>query len=350
MKRDKGFSFIELLVAMTITLIVVAGTLAMLDQGRRTSERVAMSSNTLQNLRAGMNYMVRDVLLAGTGLPLGGIPIPNGSGVPVNRPSPAATNYTFGVAPNFFTTVPVVTTGGNLGPNVMRPSDVLTVMYADNSITLGQNVINDLGANPPCAGILAPSGASVLFDVNCTNLGAGGISILPGDLIMFTNVQGYALAYVTSVAGQQLNFAAGDPYNINQRNDPGGTMKQIQDPIGSGNYPPTTAQRVIMITYYLDNTQAGNPRLMRQVNFRPRLPVAESIEDFQATYDFVDGQTNPTDLKDPCCGDSANQIQNVNLFLAGRSNYQFSQTGQFYRNNLATKVAPRSLVFFNRYN
>jgi hypothetical protein len=88
---------------------------------------------------------------------------------------------------------------------------------------------------------------------------------------------------------------------------------------------------------------------MRQINFNARFAVAEGMEDFQVTYDFVDGNSNPTDLKDPCCGDSANQIQNVNLFLAGRSSYPFSQTGQFYRNNLATDVSPRSLVFFNRY-
>ena len=351
MRRETGFSLLELLVAMTITLIVVAGTLAMLDQAQRTSESIALSSNTLQNLRAGMNNLTRDLVLAGQGLPTGGISIPNGSGIPVNRPGPTGTSYTFGVSPNFFTAIPVVTTGGGLGPNVLRPSDIITIMYADNSLTLNQNVINDPNGNPPCAGSIDPNGAFVNFDINCTPLGAGpgAQNIQAGDLIMFSNAQGNALEVVTTIAGQTLNFATGDAYNLNQRTDPSGTMQQIQIPPGSGTYPPTTATRISMITYYLDNSDPTNPRLMRQVTFNPPLAVAEDIEDLQASYDFVDGDTNPADLKDPPAGDSANQIQNVNLFLAGRSSSPFSQTGQYYRNNLITKVSPRSLVFFNRY-
>lgn len=349
MKRDTGFSLIELLVAMTITLIVVAGTLAMLDQAQRTSEGISLSSNTLQNLRAGMNFLTRDLVLAGQGLPTGGISIPNGSGTPVNRPGPTA--LTFGAAPNFFTAIPVVTTGGGLGPNVLRQSDLITVMYADNSLTLNLNVINDPTGTPPCNGSIDPNGAFVTFDINCTPLGAapGQQNIQAGDLIMFSNAQGNALEVVTTIAGQTLNFATGDPYSLNQRTDPSGTMQQIQVPPGSGNYPPTTATRISMVTYYLDNSDPANPRLMRQVSFNPALAVAEDIEDLQASYDFVDGATNPTDQKDPPAGVSANQIQNVNVFLAGRSSYPFSKTGQYYRNNLATKVSPRSLVFFNRY-
>jgi hypothetical protein len=336
---------------MTITLLVVAGTLAMLDQGQHTSEGIALSSNTLQNLRAGMNYLSRDVVLAGQGLPTGGVSIPNGSGVPVNRPGPTGTTYTFGTSPNFFTAIPAVTTGGGLGPNVLRPSDMITVMYTDNSLTLNQNVINDPGGTPPCSGSIDPNGAFVTFDINCTPLGAGpgGQNIQAGDLIMFSNAQGNALAAVTTIAGQTLNFATGDPYNLNQRTDPSGTMKQIQVPRGSGTYPPTTATRLLMLTYYLDNTQPENPRLMRRVNFNLPSAVSEDIEDLQISYDFVDGNGNPSDLKDPPANDSPNQIQNVNLFIAGRSSYPFSQTNQYYRNNLITQVAPRSLVFFNRY-
>jgi prepilin-type N-terminal cleavage/methylation domain-containing protein len=350
MKRDTGFSLIELLVAMSVTLIVVAGTLTMLDQGRRTSEGISLTSNTLQNLRASMNYITRDLVQAGQGLPTGGISIPSGAGVPVNRPGPG--NLTFGAAPNFFTAIPVVTTGGLLGPNIMRPSDIITVMYADNSLTLNQNVINDPVGPPICNGTIDPNGAFVNFDINCDPLGAapGQQNIQAGDLLLFSNNQGNALETVTTIAGQTLNFATGDAYNLNQRTDPAGTLKQIQTPIGSGNYPPTTATRITMITYYLDNSQPGNPRLMRQINFNAPMAVAEGIEDLQYSYDFVDGATNPADQKDPPAGLSANQIQNVNVFVAGRSAAPYSQTGQFYRNNLSTKVSPRSLVFFNRYN
>jgi prepilin-type N-terminal cleavage/methylation domain-containing protein len=352
MKRSAGFSLIEMLVAIAITAIVIAVSLAILNEGQRTSEGISLSSNTLQNLRAGMNYLVRDLVLAGEGLPTGGIPIPNGSGTPVNRPGPTGSNYTF---PNTYTAIPVLTTGGGKGPNVLRPTDMVTVIYADNTLPLNQNLIND--PNPPvttppttpCNGSIDSNGASVTFDINCTNISTGTTRIQPGDLIMFSNSNGNALASVTSVAGQKLNFAASDPFNLNQRTDSSGTMKQIQAPPSSGNYPPTTATRVVMLTYYLDNSDPQNPRLMRQLNFNAALAVSEGIEDLQVSYDFVDGATNPSDQKDPPAGNSPNQIQNANLFLAGRSLYRSTWTKQYFRNNLVTQVAPRSLKFFNRY-
>ena len=346
-RRSAGFSLIELLVAVAITVIVVAVALSALNDAQRTSEGVTLASNTQENLRAGMNYIARDLVLTGEGLPTGGISIPNNGGVPVNRPGPVGAGYTFPLA---FTAVPAITTGQGLGANIGRPSDMITILYADNTITLNQNLINDPAPVPPspvCNGNIDPAGASVTFDVNCTNLGNGTIAIRPGDLIMFSNVQGNALEMVTSVAGQQLNFAVGDPFALNQRNDPSGTMAQIQNPPGT--YPPTTATRVIMVTYFVDNTGTA-PRLMREVNFNAPQAVAEGIEDLQASYDFIDGAGNPTDQKSVPGGDSANQIQDVNLFLAARSLQKFSWDRKYFHNNLITRVSLRGNSFFNRYN
>jgi prepilin-type N-terminal cleavage/methylation domain-containing protein len=349
-KRTQGFSLIELLVAVSITVIVVTVAWSALIGFEHTSEGVVLASNTQENLRAGMNYVARDLVLTGEGLPTGGIAIPNGAGVPVNRPGPVGANYTF---PSTYTAIPAITPGAGMGANVLEPSDMITVMYADNSIPLSQNLINDPAppaGDPVCNGAIDPAGASVTFDINCTNISTGTLVVHPGDLILFSNAQGNALEEVTSVAGQVLDFASNDAYNINQRTDPSGTMQQIQTPAGSGIYPPTTATRVIMVTYYLDNTIPNDPRLMREVNFNTPEPVAEQIEDLQASYDFIDGVTNPTDQKVPPAGDSPNQTEDVNLFLAARSARPFSWTGLYFRNNLVTQVSLRGMAYFNRYN
>lgn len=351
-KHQAGFTFLEVLIATAVTVIVVMVSLAALSGFQRTSERVTLSSNTQENLRAGMNYIVRDLVLTGEGLPTAGISIPNGANIPVNRPGPPGANYTF---PLTYTAIPAIPPGAGMGANVLEPSDMVTVMYADNTIPLNQNLINDPNppaTNPPtlpCTGSIDPAGASVTFDVNCTNLSNGTTVVQTGDLIMFSNAVGDALVMVTAVAGQTLRFDAGDPYNLNQRNDPGGTMLQIQVPPGSGNYPPTTATRVLMVTYYLDNT-GTDPRLMREVNFNAPQVVAEGIEDLQASYNYIDGVNNPTDQKAPPPGDSPNQTEEVNLFLAARSLQQFSLTKQYLRNNLVTQVSLRGMAYFNRYN
>jgi prepilin-type N-terminal cleavage/methylation domain-containing protein len=349
-KRSTGFTIIELIVALAITLVVAAVALSALVDFERTSEGIVLAANTQENLRAGMNYIVRDILLTGEGLPTGGIAIPNGAGVAINRPGPPAAGYTF---PLTYTSIPAITPGAAMGANVVEPSDMITVMYADNSIPLSQNLINDPAppaGDPVCNGAIDPAGASVTFDINCTNISNGVMVIHPGDLILFSNAQGNALEEVTTVAGQKLNFAANDAFNLNQRNDPSGTMHQIQAPAGSGNYPPTTATRVVMVTYYIDNSIANDPRLMREVNFGTPEPLAEDVEDLQASYDFIDGVTNPTDLKVPLPGDSPNQAEDVNLFLAARSSQQFSWNNQYFRNNLVTQVSLRGMAYFNRYN
>ena len=59
----------------------------------------------------------------------------------------------------------------------------------------------------------------------------------------------------------------------------------------------TTLFRVMMVTYYVDNTTTlGAPRLVRQVNdFTPQA-LAGVVEDIDLTYDLVDGINNPAEI------------------------------------------------------
>ncbi len=166
---------------------------------------------------------------------------------------------------------------------------------------------------------------------------------------MFSNAQGNAIQQVTSVSGQIMTFAASDAFNLNQRTAGQGSIMQLK---AGSSWPPTTATRVWMITYYLDpTTNPRQPRLMRQINLNPAQPVAEVLENLQISYDLVDGVTNPNNVKDPASvALSANQIIKVNLFLSARSSTPYSKTREFLRNSLATQVAVRSNAYVDKYN
>ncbi len=371
MKRNAGFSLIEMLVAVAITVVIVLVALDALTQAQHASEGVSLMSNMVENLRAGMDNMSQDLVLAGSGIPTGGISIPAGGGPAINRPSPAGFAYTFvDQTPAPLTALPAVDPGFTLGPAIQGPSDMITVLYADNltygplvpQVPLNANAINDPGAVAPsqaCNGTIDPSGngAFVKFDPLCVTLPAvGNGAIAPGDLIMFSNAQGNTIECVTSVSlgTNTLNFAAGDPYGLNATaaTYASGTMKQLET--GPGVYPPTFATRIWMVTYYLDNTNPAGPRLMRQVNFNPARPIAESIEGLQIAFNFVNG--NPlcgaacTNQPVPPVGMSANQMMSANLFLAARSEKPFSWTKKFFRNNLSSQISLRGLAFHNNYN
>ena len=185
--------------------------------------------------------------------------------------------------------------------------------------------------------------------VNAATPITGATGIKAGDLILFSNALGNALQMVTvTPTTQTVSFDAGDPMRVNQRGAPQGTIMNLQS--SPGVFPPTTATRVLMISYYIDTvTDPTLPRLVRRVNMEPNLAIAMGVENLQFTYDLVDGVTNPTNVDEPAAGNSANQIRKVNLFLSARSQDPNPQTNQYFRNSMATQVGLRSLSFVDRY-
>ena len=92
-KRQQGFTMIELLVAMGVTVVVLLGAVLAFRESVQVNSNVTQSSDINDNLRAGMNFMVQDVIQAGTGIPTGGIAIPNtqdaagcNTSAPIKRP------------------------------------------------------------------------------------------------------------------------------------------------------------------------------------------------------------------------------------------------------------------------
>ena len=175
----------------------------------------------------------------------------------------------------------------------------------------------------------------------------GTNGIVAGDIIMFTNALGSAMQMVTSVNAQVVTFATGDSLGLNQRTAPNGTIMLLQS---LGVYPPTTATRLNMVSYYIDNTtDATLPRLIRQVGNGPRRAIAMGVENLQFTYDLVDGTTNPSNVETPPAANSPNQVRKANLYIAARSLDISLPTHQFVRNSMAVGVGLRSLSFVDRY-
>lgn len=379
MKKTSGFTLIELIVGMAVTMVTLAAALLIFRDSIKANNNVTQSSDMSDNLRAGLNLIVQDLIQTGTGIPTGGISIPNtpnsagcNIGRPLNRP-PAVLNLTF-QGPNAANVgcnviLPAIEPGNGLGPAVKSPdgttgpaTDIISVMYADNTLATGlvQKPIN--GATCP-GGSIAANGLTITFDPTCVNIGAAGIPVNPGDLLMIYNGNNSngILQTVTAVSGQTLTFAPGDAFNLNGRTttETAGTILQLQNVtagVPNGTYPPTSATRVWMITYYLDSiTDPNHPRLMRAVNFNAPQPVAETLENLQFAYNFADGTVPapvnqfavPT-LPAPL-GDNENQIRSVNVYLGARSSSTAAVTGKYVRTNLATQVALRSMAYFNTY-
>jgi type II secretory pathway pseudopilin PulG len=377
MKKKSGFTLVELIIGMAVTMVALAAAVMMFRDSIRANTNVTQASDMSDNIRAGLNLIVQDLIQTGTGIPTGGISIPNtvnaagcNIGRPVNRP-PAVLNLTF-QGPNSLNAgcnviLPAIEPGNSLGPTVTSPdgtsspkTDIITILYADNTLALDQKPIN--GASCP-AGAIAANGSTIKFDSTCVTIGAAGIPVNPGDLLMLYNGNNPngILQTVSLVSGQTLTFNAGDAFNLNGRtaSETSGTILTLQNRtagVPNGTYPATSCTRVWMITYFLDATaDPKHPMLMRAVNFNTPQPVAETLENLQFAYNFADG-TTPAPVNQFAVptvpapsGDNENQIRSVNVYMGARSTTTAAITGKYVRTNLATQVALRSMAYFNTY-
>jgi len=337
MKREHGFSIVEALISTAITITILGWTLGSLNDSLGANEQSAQIVDLEQNLRAGMNLLVSDLINAGWSIPIGGIPIPSGEGAEdVIRPGPPDAFYSFDSE-----TIAAVNPGPMLGPVWHgQATDIVNILYADNA-----EFSHPLNDHPLTA--IAANGSSVTVS-NLTPLDEMDNPIRVGDLIALSNAKGSTLQYVTDVSGQTITFGTSDPMNLNQPSAPAGSITQISN--GDGTSPTTTATRVYLVTYYLDFTEDPEPpRLIRRINNDPGRTVALILENLQLSYDLVDGVSNPTAVKVPVSPNSPSQIRKANILLSGRSAVINRATGEFLRRSLTTQVSLRSLSYIDRY-
>jgi hypothetical protein len=327
-------------------LTVLAISLTTFNNSLNISETAALVADANENLRTGLNFLTRDLIQTGGGIPTGGVPIPSGAGsIPIARPGPPGTAYTFNVGD----TLPALTPGATLGPLVAgQQTDIVTMIYQDISVLARAPVTNEpwmLNSFPLVA--IAADGSRATVDPR-TPITNPDSAVMAGDLIMFSNALGNTLQEVTGTDGAQIMFFdQGDPLQLNQPGAAEGNIVNLQS--SPGQYPPTTATRVIMASYYIDASSAANPRLVRAINARTGLAIGMGIENFQLSYDLVDGVNNPTNVKTPVAPNSPNQIRKVNIYMLGRSEDRHRATNLFFRNSLTTQVSLRSLSFVDRY-
>jgi prepilin-type N-terminal cleavage/methylation domain-containing protein len=353
---DRGFSLIELVIAMGLTTMVMAVTMAGLSDALRANDMVVNVTTMNNGLRMAMDLMVRDLLQTGSGLAKGHvIQMPSG-GALIRRPGPPGTSLT---RPASELAMPAVIPGAGLGPTINgTATDIITVLTADNNFT-----------DVPLAAV---TNASV--DVTtATNIGTGVDRVIEGQLMMVMKGTASTLVQVTGVnaTSRRISFAP-DSLNLNQ-NGAGiaGTMAALNAtaPTGGAAAAATRITRVRMISYYLDNaTVPGQPRLVRRINnghattFNNNLgtAVAVDIENLQFSYDINDGGANPGNVEfvaadltatgpcnpDPC---SPTQIRKINVTMTGRSQNTNNRRNQVFRNTLNSQIALRGMALVNDY-
>lgn len=379
-----GFSLIEMLIAMAVGLIVLGGAVSMYSGGTSATWTVTQRAEMQQDSRAAYDLLTQDVSLAGAGLPSGGLAVATGGATlpkygcdVVSLTCHLGANNNAAIAfPQ--TPAPVVNQmywlipGYQAGPTLnaaIGPTDVITTVYTDNVLLLQDYYVqfNDKYGNS--VNLIYPAPVPLPAP---QQLSATGTALQVGDLVLFQYSTYSAIAEVTaapgaaSVSPYNVSFAAGDLLGLNQNaatdNLPylvsqcllAGVCALNTKPSGA-NQNSITATRLWMVTYYIDNT-GTNPKLMRLVNARQPVPVADNVENMQFTYDtFTSAGTLLTQSGNAGGAANYNLIRTINLaHLSLRSQgngvQAYQGTAKGYQGiDMQSSISARNLSFSERY-
>jgi prepilin-type N-terminal cleavage/methylation domain-containing protein len=376
--RSKGFTLVEMMIAMALGAVVMAAAVEMFSRSVRGTFLVSQRAEMQQDFRAAANMLTKDASLAGAGMGNSlalALPAGNGAQVPVYGCDQIPKCYINGGAVAYPTqlsggvNVPYLyglLPGYRFGPTINAaggPTDVLTVVNSDSSFYLSCYNVSVTDATTVLFTLPNPLGITCVLPppmVNPQQLDDKVIGLSPGDLLQFQVTTGVGnnatsstvLAEVTNVAttvksakGElqwNVSFAAGDPLRMNQPAAATGNLNSVIGYTGLAN-------RINVISYYIDNSIAP-PRLMRQTSGHTPIPLVENVAFLRFSYDLYDSTANAPiiDKDDVPVGMTPNQITKINIKHMS-INSTLHGTGGYQGLDLQTSVSARDLTFKNDY-
>ena len=371
-----GFSLVEVMISVGIMTAIMAATMTALAQAMKANETAVLVTGMNNNLRTGMDLMIRDLLQVGSGLPPGHfILIPSGAGERINMPGPPGTAHLSTVGDAEINAVnpgadwsarqPVAGTACTVdGPGCVR-TDTITTLAADSTFT-------DIALTARTRRTGRPSPCTRCRQHRST----GPDRVVPGQLIMLERgcVYGAVAGDGVDARSDMITFAANDSLNLNstpRRLDRHGVERPSRRPSGFVPVAPatvlsTTATRIRMISYYIDNTNPAHPTLVRRINnghptdfdntaaarWRSISTICRSPTTSRTATAILRTSRHRRLRPERCLPPDAcsvNQIRKVNITLSARSRTEFSATNQYFRNTLSTQVSLRGMSFVNDY-
>ena len=235
MDMDRGFSLVELIVAMALTLLVMSAAFSLAAPGTATGRTEPESVDVQQRARVGADSLIRDLQMAGAGVHLG----------------PAT-----GPLRSFFAPILPRRAGlQNPDPFSAARPDAITIMYVAD--TLAQSVLR---------APLPSAGASLLVHP-LPNCAAGGA--------LCRLAQGSSLVVFDTVG----HF---DFFTLLQVQVDSGQLRSWQKAHSSFSYPAgAVVAEAVWHTYYLD---AQNRQLRHFDGYLTDIPVVDNVVDLAFDY------------------------------------------------------------------
>ncbi len=289
LRMDRGFSLVEMMIGLTITMVVVGAFINLLINQNKSYSSESLRQEMNISGRVAMDEIQREAMNVGTGLP--------------------------GLFPAI-----QIRDGGSSEP------DTITFIYVPQT-----NIYLEFSSSPkPNA-----SANSMKFSA-ASNVD----SIAVGDHLIIYDESDFNIIEVTSVNIPSGTAVFVPPAGVNT---PSGLAKAYD--------PPTTViTRVSVTSMTVDKTDSDHPQLIKFKGSNVLGSIAYDIENLQVLLYFEDGDT--ASVADTTDGDTTNDpmdLDAVEVTVTARSSRADTERNQegdhFWRQEFTAMVAPRNLIY-----
>lgn len=277
--REAGITMIEIMVALTVSLILAAGVMQIFISSKSTYHMQTESARLQENGRFAAEFMARDIRMAGY---TGCASRPNDEAGPsdrvtntLNNASQLAYNFTAGIEGfNDIASAPTYLSAAGITP--VAGSDVIIVRHSsDAGVRVSQNNNGaQLFAEHKSTQANACSGGSTMYSGLCE-----------GDIVMVSDCQKsriFQITQLTETSGE-LNVVHSNKSITpgNAQSSWGGNSDPEEEQFGPG----SEIVKIGTYAYYIANNADGIPSLYRTGGTAATtLELIEGVEDMQVEY------------------------------------------------------------------
>jgi len=316
-----GFSLVEMMIAVTLGTIVVAGAFSIFNSQQKATRAEDVRREVQQNARYALDFLRRDLQEAGEGMD---------------------PNSEFGVI------------GMLSGTSASDPDSVFILFVEPGTESHGPTGDNPAGA----------PNDSVKLKITCDDP-VSDLSV--NDFLYLANQSARGVSVITAVNRQETRTCGG---SVSGADSIGAVSLGIEQVDGerhgwiwpeARNDDQAAFMKVQGIAYFIDESEADNPKLIRATRYETQLgdprwegrPLAEGVAQLQAGLIFADGDTlSSADASD---SDPENDYDDVNSVvvrlraLARRTDKDLAGGSRFGRSYGMT-VTPRNQLYTRNLN